>query len=129
MKLGYVLLYVDDVEQSMSFYERAFRLKKGFLHEAKDYGEMITGESKLRFVRHALAETHGFKYEKVTLQTNPPPFEIALIAEDVEGAFQHSIANGAVELSGPEKKPWGQTVAFVRDLNGFIVEISSPIGV
>jgi lactoylglutathione lyase len=129
MKLGYVLLYVNDVEQTMRFYEKAFGLKMGFLHEAKDYGEMITGETALGFVSHALVETHGFKYDKVTLKTNPPPNEIALVTPDVEKAYIHAISNGAVSLSKPTKKPWGQTVALVRDLNGFIVEIASPIGV
>ncbi len=128
MKLGYVLLYVDDVERTMSFYEKTFGLKKGFLHEAKAYGEMITGETKLGFVSHSLVETHGFKYDKVNLQKNPPPNEIAFTTPDVEKAFSHAIACGAVELSKPNKKPWGQTVALVRDMNGFIVEISSPMG-
>ena len=129
MKLGYVLLFVDDVDQTMSFYEKAFGLKKGFLHEAKDYGEMVTGETKLGFVRHALVETHGFKYDKVTLQSNPPSNEIAFVTPDVEKAFVHAITCGAVALSKPDKKPWGQTVALVRDMNGFIVEISSPMGI
>ncbi len=128
MKLGYVLLYVDDVAKTMNFYEQVFGIKKGFLHEGQDYGEMITGETKLGFVRHSLVEMHGFKYNKVTLNSNPPPSEIAFITQDVEKAFSHAVDNGAVALSKPDRKPWGQTVALVRDLNGFIVEISSPMG-
>ncbi|MFO0110274.1 MAG: VOC family protein, partial [Alphaproteobacteria bacterium] len=34
----------------------------------------------------------------------------------------------AAPLKKPEQKPWGQTVAYVRDLNGFLVEICSPVG-
>lgn len=48
MKLGYTLFYVDDVAKTMDFYEKAFGLKKGFAHEDQ-YGEMITGETKLIF--------------------------------------------------------------------------------
>ncbi len=128
MKLGYVLLYVDDVEKTMSFYEKAFGLKMGFLHDAKEYGEMVTGDTKLGFVKHSLVETHGFKYDKVTLRTNPPPNEIAFTTPNVKDAFLQALSCGAVELSGPATKPWGQTVALVRDMNGFIVEISSPMG-
>lgn len=128
MKLGYVLLYVEDVEQTMSFYEKAFGLKRGFLHEAKDYGEMVTGETKLGFVSHNLVQHHGFKYDKLTLQKNPPASEIAFTTADVEKAYSHAISCGAVELSKPDKKPWGQTVSLVRDMNGFIIEISSPMG-
>ncbi len=128
MQLGYVLLYVDDVEQTMTFYAEAFGLQRGFLHEGKDYGEMKTGETKLGFVKHSLGESHGFKYERTSLHKNPPGSEIALITPTVEQAYAHALAKGAVALSKPEKKTWGQTVAFVRDLNGFIVEISSPMG-
>ncbi len=28
----------------------------------------------------------------------------------------------------PSTKPWGQTVAYVRDLNGTLVEIGAPVG-
>ncbi len=41
---GYTLIYVDDVVKTMNFYEKAFGLEAGFLHESKDYGEMKTGE-------------------------------------------------------------------------------------
>ncbi len=47
MKLGYTLLYVDNVEETMTFYSNAFGLEESFLHESKAYGEMKTGETKL----------------------------------------------------------------------------------
>jgi lactoylglutathione lyase len=28
----------------------------------------------------------------------------------------------------PTKKPWGQTVAYVRDLDGHLVELCTPMG-
>jgi len=34
MKLGYILLYVDDVPRTAEFYERAFGLEMAFLHES-----------------------------------------------------------------------------------------------
>jgi lactoylglutathione lyase len=64
MKLGYNLMYVNDVAATMDFYEKAFSLKKGFLHPEGDYGEMVTGETKLGFVSHELAGSHGFSYKK-----------------------------------------------------------------
>ena len=33
MKLGYTLIYVDDVEKTMKFYATAFKLEMGFLSE------------------------------------------------------------------------------------------------
>ena len=34
MKLGYTLVYVEDVEATMNFYTIAFGLERGFLHES-----------------------------------------------------------------------------------------------
>lgn len=127
MKLGYNLLYVNDVAATMDFYKNAFCLEIGFLHPEADYGEMKTGETKLGFVSHKLAGSHGFSYKKQTT-SELPSFEIAFITEDVEASFKTAIENGATSIKEPMTKPWGQTVSYVQDNNGFLVEICSPMG-
>jgi lactoylglutathione lyase len=127
MKLGYMLFYVDDVLETMDFYEKAFGLKKGFAH-GNQYGEMITGQTKLGFVHHETARSHGFEYEKSNLQKSPAAFEIGLVTPDVVAAFRTAVNAGAMAVREPETKPWGQVVAYVRDCNGFLVEICSPVG-
>jgi len=61
MKFKYTIVYVEDVAASMSFYEAAFGLQKGFLHEAGDYGEMLTGETSLAFSAKALMRQIGIE--------------------------------------------------------------------
>ena len=128
MKLGYTLFYVDDVETTMDFYARAFGLQKGFMDETKQYGEMMTGETKLGFVNHKTASSHGFEYEKVNRAGRPPAIEIGLLSTDVPSAFKKAVAAGAAAVSEPKTKPWGQVVSYVRDCNGFLVELCSPMG-
>jgi len=128
MKFKYTLLYVDDVEKSMDFYAQAFGLEKGFMHESKGYGEMVTGETKLGFVHHDTASSHGFQYDRTSIDSKIPGFDIGFVADDVAVAFENAVKAGASPVSEPETKPWGQTVAFVRDCNGFLVEFGSPIG-
>lgn len=128
MKLGYILFYVDDVQVSMNFYEAAFDLKKGFLHESNQYGEMMTGETKLGFVGHETAESHGFEYQKSDLNQRSFANEIGFTTADVESAYAKAVKAGAIGVSQPQKKPWGQVVSYVRDLNGNLVEICSPMG-
>lgn len=128
MKLGYTLFYVDDVAKTMDFYARAFGLEKGFFHaESGQYGEMITGETHLGFVHHDTASTHDFEYEKMSVAKKPAAFEIGFVTSDVPGAYDRAVKAGAVAVSAPKTKPWGQQVSYVRDLNGFLVEICSPI--
>jgi uncharacterized glyoxalase superfamily protein PhnB len=45
----------------------------------------------------------------------------------VRAAFDASLAAGAIAVVEPTDKPWGQTVSYVRDLNGFLVELCSPV--
>jgi lactoylglutathione lyase len=45
-------------------------------------------------------------------------FEIALVTADPEAAYRKAVAAGASAVKPPALKPWGQTVGYVRDLNG-----------
>lgn len=127
MELGYTLFYVDDVEKAMDFYAKAFGLEKGFSHEGQ-YGEMATGKTKIGFVHHDTAGTHGFTYDKMSLKNKPAAFEIGFVTTDVEEAYKKAVKAGATPVSEPKSKPWGQVVSYVRDCNGFLVEICSPMG-
>ena len=109
----------------MDFYERAFGLKKGFVHE-NQYGEMITGETKLGFVSHETAGSHGFEYVKSNTRQPPAAFEIGFVTDEVARMFNKAVSAAATPVSEPKTKPWGQVVSYVRDCNGFLVEICSP---
>jgi lactoylglutathione lyase len=127
MKLGYTLVYVNDVVKTIEFYEKAFGLKRGFVHESNQYGELETGSTKLGFVHHETAESHGFKYEKLSPKSTPPGIEIGLVSDDVQKSYDIALKAGANEVSKPTRKPWGQIVSYVRDCNGLLVEICSAM--
>lgn len=63
MKLGYTILYVKDVKQTIDFYQRAFALKLKFIHESSQYAEMDTGETTLAFASETLAQSHGITFK------------------------------------------------------------------
>ena len=48
--------------------------------------------------------------------------------EDVATAWERALAAGATAVAEPGVKPWGQTVAYVRDPFGVLVEICTPVG-
>ncbi len=125
MKLRYTIFYVEQVEASLAFYERAFGLQRGFLHEGGDYGELVTGETKLAFSARSLMQSLG----KTPAKADPkaPVFEIALETDDVTAAWTRAIAAGAINQQDPQEMPWGQTVAYVSDPEGYLVEICSPV--
>jgi lactoylglutathione lyase len=127
MKLGYTLLYVKDVPGTVAFYEQAFGIERAFVHETNTYAEMSTGGTKLGFVSHDVA-SHSVKYKPVTTSGDPPGIEIGFVTDDVDGDYDRAIKAGAARVLAPTTKPWGQKVSYVRDCNGFLIEICSPMG-
>ncbi len=123
------MLYVPDVELAVDFYERAFGLTKRFVKVEGDigYAEMETESTKLGFVSHSLARSNGVEYTDLPPDQPAAPMEIGLVTDDVAAAHATAVEAGAADVAAPTKKPWGQTVAYVRDLNGFLVEICSPM--
>ncbi|MBK3396267.1 MULTISPECIES: VOC family protein [Methylobacterium] len=128
MKLGYVILYVPDVAASVAFYGRAFGLAPRFVHDSGQYAELETGGTALAFAEEGfVGETcPGFRLNRRS--EAPAGFEVGLVAEDVAAAFARAVAAGALPVAAPVTKPWGQTVAYVRDGDGVLVELCSAFG-
>ena len=129
IKFGYTIFYVKDVTKSIEFYEQAFGFARKFITPEADYGEMLTGETTISFASTDFANSNlegGF----IQSDLNDQPFgiEIGLLTDDVGAAVTNAVAAGAKLISEPAQKPWGQTVAYVRDINGFLVEICTPMG-
>ena len=126
MQLGYTILYVPDVPATLKFYEAAFGLTTRFLHESGDYGELETGSTALAFSAHSLMKQLGKNPQAAS--PTAPSFEIALCTPDVPQALERAIAAGAKPMRPVETMPWGQTIAYVADINGFLVELCTPMG-
>ncbi len=96
--------------------------------EDGSYGELDTGATTLSFASHEMGKANlpgGFAAHD---PAGPPAaLEIALVTDDVPAAHAHAIDAGARELAGPKQKPWGQTVSYVRDPNGILIELCTPV--
>lgn len=126
--LGYTIFYVADVETAVAFYEQAFGFSRRYIGE--DYGELDTGATVLAFVDLELAasnldEAGGF----TPLDGDKPPVgaSITLITKDVAATVAAAVEAGATPYTEPKDKPWGQTVAYVRDPHGILVEVATAV--
>ncbi|HHB82723.1 MAG TPA: VOC family protein [Devosia sp.] len=124
MKFRYTILYVKDVKATLDFYGQAFDCRQKMLHESGEYGELETGETVLAFASLAMMKSKNARAANV----NSPSFEIAFETDDVAGGVARACGAGASLVKAPEKMSWGQTVAYVSDMDGFLVEICTPIG-
>lgn len=125
MQFAYTILYVDDVAKSLAFYEAAFGLTRRFLHPSGDFGELETGGTALAFSSRALMRSLG----KNPRLPDPaaPSCEIAFATPAVQTTLECALKAGATLVQAAEEMPWGQTVAYVADPDGFLVEICTPM--
>ena len=132
MKFGYVLIYVEVVLGTLAFYEKAFGFERGMVYEEDgvvDYAELKSGETAIGFASLDLGEMNlKGKYQKITREGNPVGLELVFVDEDVAAATAHAVKNGAELIVEPTDKPWGQTVSYVRAIEGTLIEICSPMG-
>lgn len=117
MRFRYTILYVEDVAATLAFYQLAFGFKLKMLHESGDYGELQTGETLLAFSSFNLMQQLGKSPQSA--DPKQPVFELALETEDVASSLTQAAAAGAIVVKQPEVMPWGQTIAYVADPNGF----------
>ncbi len=66
-------------------------------------------------------------YRRNRPDTEPIGAQPAFIVDDLDSAIAKAVAAGAVLITAPDAKPWGQTLAFVRDINGVLVELCTPL--
>jgi len=128
MKYAYTILYVNSVTETIRFYENAFGFSQKFITPEKDYGELISGETTIAFASNALGNSN-FKsgFERLSPSRKPVGVELAFTTETIESDFQKAIDAGATEFEPLTEKPWGQKVGYLRDNNGFLIEICTPI--
>ena len=121
-KLKYIILYVDNLQQTLTFYTKAFGFKEKVRHGG--YAELSTGAVTLAFAeRDFVAEHSGMKVKKVA-----GGCEIALVVPlaAVDEQFARAVKVGAASIVKPRVQPWGQTVSYVSDPDGHLIEICSP---
>ena len=134
MKFGYTILYVQNVRLTLEFYEKAFGIPIRFVVPTNDYGELnLQGGTTLAFAAENFVEK-SLGPNRFRLNRNDDAcaagVEISLVTEKgekIQEVFKRVVEAGAAVAAEPAQKPWGQMVAYIRDCNGFLVEICTPL--
>ena len=123
-RFKYTILYVKDVAKTIEFYEKAFALERDLLSPENDYGELSTGKTTLAFASLELGKSN-FKdgFTESDLKEKPFAIELGFVTDDIQATWEQAIEAGATVLEPIVKKPWGQEVGYLRDPNGFLIEI------
>lgn len=128
IKFYYTILYVKDVHKSLEFYTKVFDFGVKMSFEDGTYAELETGGTTLALVSYnSLKNILSQEYQKTDKEKPPFGIEIAFCTDDVAGLMQKAIDAGASEFEPVRVKTWGQTVGYIRDINGFLIEICTPM--
>ena len=128
LRLGWVIVYVDDPAAVSAFYVETFGLRAGFTAPDSSYAQLDTGPTKLAFASYALgAQNFTGGVGRAALDAQPANVEITLVADDVDTAHARALDAGCTPLAPPTDKPHGQRVAYVRDPFGTLIELATPL--
>ena len=124
-RLVSTVLHVRSVQRALTFYYEVFGFRTRFVDELGVYGEAETGTTSLAFTEREFARQHAGPTTEAA-GDRPPPAEIAVGVDDVADAVERAVTAGAQLIRAPETKYWGQTVAYVRDPDGHLLQICTP---
>jgi lactoylglutathione lyase len=122
-RLGYAILFVADLERSITFYRDLIGLPFRFAVEG--YAEFATEGAKFSlFARSGLQELIG--REAPAGEVPWPQGEVAFFVDDVDGEHERLAAAGVRVLAPPTDRPWGERTLHVADPDGNVVELTRP---
>ncbi len=130
-RIGYTIYWVRDVQETARFFEAAF----GFARKVEMQTALTPwieldagGGLSLAFAEFAEADVlFPAGYRAHSAQEAPVASAITVVSDDVEALYAQAVAAGAATLQLPRHEPWGQTIARIRDPNGIVVSIATPI--
>ena len=94
MRLGYIIIYVSNVPNTVAFYETAFALICRFIHESSLYAEIETSSATLAFAGNEAAEMIGLKVLPNDPKAIAAGWEVCLIANNLAAAYVCAVAKG-----------------------------------
>jgi lactoylglutathione lyase len=133
MRLAYTTLYVEDVQSTLTFYEKAFDAKVHYIIKDKKKivnAKIATGATVI-VLQDAKQAQIPFPGNFTPLQPSQTPMSIGLtflvMRGEVEDTYQKAVAAGAKPVQEPKIEPNGDEIAYVQDPNGVVVGIMKAV--
>jgi lactoylglutathione lyase len=121
-QVGYVILFVGDLERSIAFYRDVIGLP--FKLHGDGYAEFATRGARFGlYDRNRLGELTGHGPRAPA----SPGGEVVFLVGDVDAEAERLRAAGVAILKGPVDRPWGHRTLHLEDPDGFVVELAQEI--
>jgi lactoylglutathione lyase len=121
-QVGYVILFVGDLERSVAFYRDVIGVP--FRLQGDGYVEFATDGTRFGvYVRNRLEELTG----QGTGAPDRPGGEVVFLVEDVDAEAEPLRVAGATILMGPVDRSCGHRTLHLEDPDGYVVELAEEI--
>jgi lactoylglutathione lyase len=110
---AFPIFYAQDVARAVDFYRSAFGFELAFRWPAQG------DELEFAFLR---LEPLGIGIAREPLADEQ--FQLCIYTDDVDAAAERLRAAGAEEVQPPTDQPWGERLAFFRDLDGHLLHVT-----
>ena len=121
-QLGYVILFVADLQRSVAFYRDVIGLP--FKLHGDGYAEFATDGARFGlYDRNRLGELTG----QGTEPPARPGGEVVFLVGDVDAEAERLRGAGVRVLKGPVDRAWGHRTLHLEDPDGFVVELAQEI--
>jgi lactoylglutathione lyase len=129
-RLGYTIVYVDDVRAAAAFYAHVFGFTPLEVEVSPGWAMLDAGGPILGFSSHELmSRFYPSGYRPVDPEDTPPGFELDIVVDgldELHALVDRAVGAGARLVEAPRIADDGATVVFLRDPHGVIVEIQTP---
>lgn len=123
--LGYVVLFVEDLEKALAFYTDKVGLRVRF--RAEGYVELAVEGSKFALLaRSRVPELTGDSHTGRPAAAGHEG-SVTLLVEDVDRVHRDLTGRGVAFLDTPKDRPWGQRTAHFHDPDGHLIEIGTNL--
>lgn len=121
-KLAAIGLKVSDFDKAFKFYKEVLELPVHIEDQDNKFAEFVVGNSLIALLTE---KTLSDMSEKLSFnEVDENTFLIAVEVKDLEVEYKKLTERGVNFFEQPKTTPWGQKVAYFKDIEGYIWEVS-----
>jgi lactoylglutathione lyase len=123
-KLAAVGIKVTDFSKAFAFYTEVLELPVHIEDKDNQFAELVVGDSLLALLSEATLKdmSENLKF----IDPDRSTFLFAVEVENLEETYDLLLKKGVTFIQEPKSTPWGQKVAYFKDIEGYVWEISEP---
>lgn len=115
-------LKVADYEKTFSFYKNVLGFSVKTEDATNKFAELQFGNLVIALLTNETVE--GMCGEKELGSPRDSPVVIAMEVDSLEQTYKTFLQKGVTFIIPPKTTPWGQKVSYMRDIEGYVWELS-----